>query len=274
MPISFLDCLLIFLKNFMEILWCKKVLRDFPGGPVVKNSPSNRGDLGLVPDGGTTIPTFFRATKPMQCVEKSSMQQLRPMLFIHSVESNSLPPTDCNTLSFPALHHFLELAQTYVHWVGDAIKPSLPLSSPSLLAFNLSQHQDLFQSVSSSHQGQLFASGGKVLELQLQHQSFSEYSGLISFTIDWFHLLAVHGSLKSLLQYHSSEASILQCSAFFMVQLSYPYMISGKTIDLTRRTFIGKVMSLFFNRLVIAFLPKSKHLLILKEKKIKVFFFF
>ena len=93
----------------------------------------------------------------------------------------------------------------------------------------------------------------------------NEYSGLISFTIDWFDLFAVKGSLKSLLQHHSSKASILQCSAFFMVQLSHPYMTTGKTIGLTRRTFVGKVMSLLFNmlsRLVIAFHPRSKRLLI------------
>ena len=88
----------------------------------------------------------------------------------------------------------------------------------------------------------------------------SEYSGLISFRIDWFDLLAVQGTLKSLLQYHSSKGSVLQCSAFFIVQLSNPYMVTGKTIALTRRTFVGKVMSLLFNmlcRLVITFLPRS-----------------
>ena len=93
----------------------------------------------------------------------------------------------------------------------------------------------------------------------------NEYSGLISFRIDWFDLLTVQGTLKSLLQHCSSKASILHCSAFFMVQLSHPFMTTGKTIALTRRTFVGKVMSLLFNmlsRLVIAFLPRSKHLLI------------
>ena len=111
---------------------------------------------------------------------------------------------------------------------------------------------------------------------------FNEYSGLISFRIDWFDLLGVQGTLKSLLQHHSSKASILQCSAFFMVQLSHPYMTTGKTIALTRWTFFGKVMSLLLNmlsRLVITFLPRSKHLLIswlqsppaviLEPKKIK-----
>ena len=93
----------------------------------------------------------------------------------------------------------------------------------------------------------------------------NEYSGLISFRIDWFDLLAVQGTLSSLLQHHSSKASILQCSAFFMAQLLHPYMITGKTIALTRWTFVGKVRSLLFNALstfVIAFLPKSNHLLI------------
>ena len=105
-----------------------------------------------------------------------------------------------------------------------------------------------------------------------KYQSFSfsispsnQYSGLISFRTDWFDLLAVQGTLKSLLQHHSTKASILRCSAFFTVQLSHPYMTTGKTIPLTRRTFVGKVMSLLFNilsRLVITFLPRSKSLLI------------
>ena len=110
----------------------------------------------------------------------------------------------------------------------------------------------------------------------------NEYSGLISSRIDWFDLLAVQGTLKSLLQYHSSKASVLRHSAFFVVQLSHPYMTPGKTIALTRRTFVGKVMSLLFNmlsRLVVTFLPRRKHLLIswlqspstviLEPKKIK-----
>ena len=93
----------------------------------------------------------------------------------------------------------------------------------------------------------------------------NEYSGLISFRIDWFDLLAVQGTLKSFLQHHSSKVSILRCSAFFIVQLSHPYMTTGKTIDLTRQILVSKVMPLFFNmlsRFVIAFLPTSKHLLI------------
>ena len=92
-----------------------------------------------------------------------------------------------------------------------------------------------------------------------------EHPGLISFRMDWLVLLAVQGTLKSLLQHHSSKASVLQCSAFFIVQLSYPYMTTGKTIILTRQSFVGKVMSLLFNmlsRLVITFFPRSKRLLI------------
>ena len=104
----------------------------------------------------------------------------------------------------------------------------------------------------------------RVLEFQLQHESFNEYSGLISFRIDWFDL-SVQGTLKSLLQHRSSKASILWHSAFSIVQLSHPYMTTGKTVALTRWTFFSKVMSLLFSMLsslVIAFLPRSKHLLI------------
>ena len=114
--------------------------------------------------------------------------------------------------------------------------------------------------------GQFFASGGQsVGSFSFSISPSNEYSGLISFRMDWLDLLAVQGTLKSLLQHYSSKASILQCSAFFIVQLSHPHMTTGKTIALTRRTFVGKVMSLLFNmlsRLVKAFLPRSKHLLI------------
>ena len=164
-------------------------------------------------------------------------------------------PMNCSTPGLPVHHQLLESTQTHVHWVGDAIQPSHPLPSPSP-ALNHSQHQGLLKWVSSLHQMV------KGLEFQLQH--FREYSGLISFRMDWLDLLVVQGTLKSLLQHHSSKASILRCSAFFMVQLSHPYMTNGKSITLMIQIFVGKVMSLLFStlsRFVIAFLPGKKHLL-------------
>ena len=117
--------------------------------------------------------------------------------------------------SLPVHHHLSEFIQTHVHWVGNAIQPSPPLSSPSPPVPNPSQHQSLFPWVNSSHEV------AKVLEFQLQHQSFQEHLGLISFRMDWLDLLAVQGTLKSLLQHHSWKAStLLWCSAFFTVQLS------------------------------------------------------
>ena len=160
---------------------------------------------------------------------------------------------NCSTPGFPVFHYLLEFAQIHVHWVSDAIQTAHLLLSPSLLAFSLSQHPGLFQGVSSWHE-------------VARYWSFSlspsnEYSGLISFRTDWFDLLAVQGTLKSLLQHHSSKPPILRLSAFFIVQLSHPYMTTGKTIALTRRTFIGKIMSLL-SGLVLTFLPRSKCLLI------------
>ena len=172
----------------------------------------------------------------------------------------------CSTLCYPMnrskpglpVHHQLpEFTQTHVHQVGDAIQPFHPLSSPSPPAPNPSHHQSLFQLVNTSQEV------AKVLEFGFNISPSNEYQGLIFFQMDWLDLLAVQGTLKSLLQHHSSEASILQCSVFFIVQLSHPYMATGKTIALTRWTFVGKVMSLLFNmlsRLVITFLPGSKRL--------------
>ena len=146
---------------------------------------------------------------------------------------------DCGTAGFPVHYQHLELAQIHVHWVGDTVQPSHLLLSPSLPVFNLSQHQGLFHWVSSSHQV------AKVLEFQLQHLSF-QWIFRTDFLWDW---LAVQGTLKSLLQ-HSSKPSVLWHAAFFVVQLSHPYMTIGKTIALTRQTFVGKVMSLLFNMLL------------------------
>ena len=167
-------------------------------------------------------------------------------------------PMDYSTPGFPVHHQLPEFTQTHVHWFGDAIQPSHPLTSPPS-AFILSWHQGLFKWVSSSHQV------AEALEFQLQHQYFQWIFRTISFRMDWLDLLAVQGTLKSLLQHHISKASIFQCSAFFIVQLSHPYMITGKITALTRWTSVGKVMSLLLNmlsRLVITFLPRSKCLLI------------
>ena len=138
-----------------------------------------------------------------------------------------------------------------------------PTISSSVIPFSCLQS---FPASRSFQMSQLFASGGqKYWSFIFSINPFSEHSGLISFRMDWLDLFAVQGTLKSLLQHHSSKASVLRHSAFFIVQLSHPYMTTGKTIGLTRRTFVGKVMSLLFNmlsRLVITFLPGSKCLLI------------
>ena len=149
------------------------------------------------------------------------------MIFQFSSVTQSCPilcdPMNRSTPGLPVHHQLPESAQTYVHWVGDAIQPSHPLSSPSPPAFNLSQHQGLFQWVSSLHQV------AKVLEFQLQHQSFQWIFRTDSFRMDWLDLLACQGTLRSLLQYHGSKASILGHSAFCIVQLLHPYMTTWKT---------------------------------------------
>ena len=136
----------------------------------------------------------------------------QPYIYMYPVQFSSdtqscrilCDPMDCSTPGLPVYHQLPEFTQTHDHRVGDAIQPSHPLSSPSPPALNLSQHQGLFQWVSSSHHV------AKVLEFQLQHQSFQWDSGLISFRMDWLDLLALQGTLKSLLQHHSSKASILR----------------------------------------------------------------
>ena len=184
-----------------------------------------------------------------------------------SVQFSSVPqsclslcdPMVCSMPGFPVYHQFPELAQTHVHRVSDPIQLSHPLLSPSPLAFNLPSIR-IF-----SNESVLCIRWPKYWSFGFSISSSSEYSGLISFRMDWLDLLAVQGTLKSLLQHHSSKPSIVWLSAFFIVQLSHPYMTTGKTIGLTRRTFAGKVESLFSNklsRLVIAFLPRNKHLLI------------
>ena len=162
---------------------------------------------------------------------------------------------DCSTPVFPVHHQLSELAQVHVHHIGDAIQPSNPLWSPSGPAFKFSQHLDLLQWVSFLHQ---VARG---LHLQLQHQSFQWIFRTDFLWIVWYDYLAAQWTLKSLLQHHSSKASVLRHSACCMVQLLHPYMSTGKAIALTIQTFINKVMSLLFNMLcmlVIAFLPRCE----------------
>ena len=138
---------------------------------------------------------------------------------------NLWDPMDCSTPGFSVHHHLPKFVQTHVHQVSDTTQPSQPLLPSSPLVLNLPQHQSLFQWISSLHQVT------KVLELQLQHQSCQWI--FISFRIDWFDFLAIQGTLKSLLNHHNSKTSILQCSAFFMVQLSHLYLTTVKTIALT-----------------------------------------
>ena len=181
---------------------------------------------------------------------------------ISSVQSLSLTlcdPMNCSTPGLPVQHQHPESTQTHVHWVGDALQPSHTPSSPSPPTLNLSQHQHL------SNESALCIRWPKYWSCSFNISPSNEHPGLISFRMDWLDVLAVQGTLKSLLQHHSSKASILQRSAFLIVQLSHLYMTTGKTIAVTRRTFVDKVISLFFNilsRLVITFLPRSKRLLI------------
>ena len=148
-----------------------------------------------------------------------------------------------STPALPVHHQLLESTQTHVHRVGGAIQPSHPLSFPSPPAPNPSQHQGLSQWVNSSLEV------AKYWNFSFSISPSNKHPGLIFFKMDWLDLLAVQGTLESLLQHHISKASILQRSAFFTVQLSYPYMTTGKTTAVTRRTFVGKVMSLLFNML-------------------------
>ena len=142
-------------------------------------------------------------------------------------------------------HQLLEFTQTHIHRVSDAIQPSHPLSSPSPPALNLSRIRVILS------ESALYMRWPKYWSFNFNISPTNEHPGLISFRMDWLNLLAVQGTVRSLLQRHSSKASILQLSAFFIVQLSHPYMTTGKTIALTRQTFADKVISLLFNMLSI-----------------------
>ena len=185
-----------------------------------------------------------------ECLQFSSVAQSCPTLW---------DPMNCSTPGFPVHHQLPEFTQTHIHRVGDAIQPPHPLSSLLLLP-------SIFPSIRVlSSESALCIRWWKYCGFSCSISLSSEYSGLISFRMNWLDLFAVQETLKILLQNHSSKASILQHSASFIVQLSHPYMTTGKTIALTRQTFVGKVVSLLFNmlsRLVITSLPRSKHLLI------------
>ena len=145
-------------------------------------------------------------------------------------------PMDCSTPGLPVHHQLPEFAQTHAHWVSDAIQPSHLLSSLLLLP-------SVFPSIQVfSNESVLHIRWPKYWSFSFSISPSNEHSGLISFRIDWLDLLAVQRTVKSLFQHHSSKASVLQYSAFFIVQLSHPYMTTGKTIGLTRWTFVGKVI--------------------------------
>ena len=166
---------------------------------------------------------------------------------------------DCSTPGLPAPHHLPKFSLVHVHCISDAIQASHPLTLSSPFALNLSQIRDF------SNESVVHIKWPKDWSFSFNISISNQYSGLISLKIDWFDLLAVKGTLKSLLQLHTLKASILPGSAFFTVQLSKPCMTTGKTIASTIWTFISRVMSLLLNtlsRFVIAFLPRSKHFLI------------
>ena len=156
-------------------------------------------------------------------------------------------PMDCNMPVLHVHHQLPEFTQAYVLRVVDAIQPSHPLSSPSPPTFNLSQNQVF------SNESVLHIRCPKYWSFSFSISPSNEYTGLISLRMDCLDLLAIQGTLKSLLQHHSSKASIPLCSAFFIVQISHPYMTTGKTIALTRWTFVDKVMCL----LLICYLDRS-----------------
>ena len=150
-----------------------------------------------------------------------------------------LCPTLCDPMKrsmpdLPVHHQLPELAQVHIHWVSDAIQPSHPQSSPSPPGFNCSQHHGFFKWISSLHQV------AKDWSFSFSTSPSNEHSALLFFRMGWLDVLVVQGTLNSLLQHHSSKASILWCSAFFVVQFSHPYMTTWKTIALTRQTFVGK----------------------------------
>ena len=200
-------------------------------------------------------PGFISSLAPCNCYQGSGFDAfISSVQFSRSVVSDSLRHHGLQHTRLPYPSPTPRAYSTHVHRVSDAVQPSHPVTYPSLPTFF--SNIRVFSKKSVHHIWR-----PKYWSFSFSISPFCEYSGLISFRIDWFDLLAVQRTLKSLVQHHSSKASVLQHSAFFMAQLSHPYMTTGKTIALTRWTFVGKVMSLLFNvqsRFVIAFLPRSK----------------
>ena len=191
-----------------------------------------------------------RGCVPSLLVQFSSVAQSCPTL---------CDPMNCSTPGLPVHHQLPEFTQTHVHRVRDAIQPSHPCR-PLLLLPPIPPSIRVF-----SNESTLRMRWSKYWSFSFSIIPSKEHPGLVSFRMDWLDLLTVQGALKSLLQHHSSKTSILQHSAFFIVQLSHPYMTTGKTITLTKQIFVDKIISLLFNmlsRLVITFLPRSKRLLI------------
>ena len=190
---------------------------------------------------GLSLSSWPRDRTHVSCVSSIGRQILyHCTTCLSSVHSQSCPticnPTDCSLPGFPDHHQHPELVETYVHRVGDAVQPSDPLSSPSPPALNLSQNQGLFWWLA------LLIKWPKYWSFSFNISPSNDYSGLISFRMDWFAPLATQGTLKSLFQHHTSKASIIQCSSFFVVQISHTWLLEKPV--LTRQTVVGKVMSL------------------------------
>ena len=215
----------VLLSKMDGVLGLKQTIRDSDKSRscwVLETKASLKWDKWTTEVGEIMI-AILRSFSPRRAVEmKQGMRKDVEVKFSHSVVSDSLRPMNCSVPGLPVHHQLLESTQTHAHRVGDAIQPSHPLLSPSPPAPNPSQHQGLFQWVNSLHEV------AKVLEFQLSISPSNEHPGLISFRMDWLDLLAVHGTLKSLIQHHSSKASIFRSSAFFIDQLSHPYMTTGK----------------------------------------------
>ena len=252
------------------------MLTQPPGGSVVKNPPAIARDVrvvGIIPGSGrypgvgNGNPLQYSCWRIPWTQEPGRLQTMGSQRVRHSLVQFS---------SVQLLHHVLLFATPLIAERQASLSITNSRSSPRLTSIESSRYlilycpllllPSIFPSIRVfSNESTLCIRWPKYWSFSFNISPSSERSGLISFRMDWLDLLAAQGTLKSLLQYHSSKASILWCSAFFTVQLSHPYMTTGKTIALTRQNFVGKVMSLLCNMLsslVITFLPRSKCLLI------------